>query len=125
MNRNKMMGVVSILVAVISIIVILTYRAWLGGIIYLVAPLFADYVLRVNLKEKTGEEYPNYVVALITEKKVTAPKYVSEGMKSSDIIEKIQALMIAVLPVVIVVCVILWITWDTNRTMDEITQYYS
>lgn len=120
MKKNNIVGIVSILIAVVSIIVIFAYRAWLGGAIYLVAGIIADFALRASLKEKTGEEYPNYVLALISEKKVTMPKYVKDGLKSDNIIEKILSFMVIVLPVVIVVCVILWITWDTNRQVDEI-----
>lgn len=120
MKKNNIVGIVSILIAVVSIIVIFAYRAWLGGAIYLVAGIIADFALRASLKEKTGEEYPNYVLALISEKKVTMPKYVKDGFKSDNIIEKILSFMVIVLPVVIVVCVILWITWDTNRQVDEI-----
>lgn len=120
MNKNKIIGIVSILIAVISIIVVFAYRAWLGGAIYLVAGIVADFALRASLKEKTGEEYPNYVLALITEKKVSTPKYVKDGFKSKNIIDKVLSLMIIALPVVIIVCVILWITWDTNRQVDNI-----
>ncbi|MGN0613419.1 MAG: hypothetical protein ACI4JB_05915 [Porcipelethomonas sp.] len=120
MKKNNIIGIVSILIAVVSIIVIFAYRAWLGGIIYLVAGIIADFALRASLKEKTGEEYPNYVLALISEKKITMPKYVKDGLKSEDIIEKILSFMIIVLPVVIIVCIILWITWDTHRQVDDI-----
>lgn len=119
MNKNKIIGIASILTAVIGIIVILAYRAWLGGIIFLVAGIVADSALRASLKEKTGEEYPNYVLALISEKKITMPKYVKDGLKSKDIIEKILSFLIVVLPVVIIACVILWITWDTSRQVDD------
>ncbi len=119
MNKNKKMGLVSVAGAVIAIIVVLSYRAWLGGLIYIVAALLADHVLRANLKEKTGEEYPNYVVALITEKKVKTPKYVSDCKKSSDFLEKVQAYMIAALPFVIVICVVLYFTWDSSREVEE------
>lgn len=119
MSKNKKIGLVSIAGAVIAVIVVLSYRAWFGGLIYIVAALLADHVLRADLKEKTGEEYPNYVVALITEKKVKPPKYVSDCMKSNDFLEKVQAYMIAVLPIVIVVCVVLWIFWDSSREVDE------
>lgn len=120
MKKNNIVGIVSILIAVVSIIVIFAYRAWLGGAIYLVAGIIADFALRAGLKEKTGEEYPNYVLALISEKKITMPKYVKDGLKSGNIIEKILSFMVIVLPVVIIVCVILWITWDTNRQVDDI-----
>ena len=119
MNKNKIIGIASILTAVIGIIVILAYRAWLGGIIFLVAGIVADSALRASLKERTGEEYPNYVLALISEKKITMPKYVKDGLKSKDIIEKILSFLIVVLPVVIIACVILWITWDTSRQVDD------
>ncbi|MBE6846136.1 MAG: hypothetical protein E7508_10650 [Ruminococcus sp.] len=120
MNKNKIIGLVSILAAIIGIIVIFTYRAWLGGVIYLVAGIMADIALRGSLKERTGEEYPNYVLAMMSEKKIALPKYVKDGMKNSDIVEKILSIMIVMLPVVIIVCVILWITWDTSRTVDDI-----
>ncbi|MGN0585297.1 MAG: hypothetical protein ACI4JD_07565 [Ruminococcus sp.] len=120
MKKSNVIGIVSILVAVVSIIVIIAYRAWLGGIIYLAAGIIADFALRASLKEKTGEEYPNYVLALISEKKITLPKYIKDGMKSADIIEKILSYMIILLPVVIVVCIVLWITWDTSRQVDDI-----
>lgn len=120
MNKNKIIGIVSILIAVIIIIVVFAYRAWLGGAIYLVAGIVADFALRASLKEKTGEEYPNYFLALITEKKVSTPKYVKDGFKSKNIIDKVLSLIIIALPVVIIVCVILWITWDTNRQVDNI-----
>lgn len=119
MNKNKIIGIASILTAVIGIIVILAYRAWLGGIIFLVAGIVADSALRASLKERTGEEYPNYVLALISEKKITMPKYVKDELKSKDIIEKILSFLIVVLPVVIIACVILWITWDTSRQVDD------
>lgn len=120
MNKNKIIGVASILVAIVGIIVIFVYRAWLGGAIFLLAGIIADIALRASLKERTGEEYPNYVLALISEKKVTMPKYVKDGLKSKDIIEKILSVIVTLLPVVIIVCVILWITWDTHRQVDDI-----
>lgn len=48
------------------------------------------------------------------------PKYVKDGLKGNDIIEKILSLIVVLLPVVIVVCIILWITWDTNRQVNDI-----
>ncbi|MGN0620635.1 MAG: hypothetical protein ACI4I9_02105 [Porcipelethomonas sp.] len=120
MNKNKIIGIVSILIAVIGIVIIFAYRAWLGGIIYLVAGIIADFALRASLKEKNGAEYPNYVLAMLSEKKISMPKYVKDGLKSKDIIEKILSFMIVVLPVVIIACVILWITWDTSRQVDDI-----
>lgn len=120
MNKNKIVGIASVLIAVIGIIVVFTYRAWLGGIIYLVAGIMADIALRGSLKERTGEEYPNYVLAMMSEKKIALPKYVKDGMKNSDIVEKILSIMIVMLPVVIIACIILWITWDTSRTVDDI-----
>lgn len=103
MNKNKIIGVASILVAIVGIIVIFVYRAWLGGAIFLLAGIIADIALRASLKERTGEEYPNYVLALISEKKVTMPKYVKDGLKSKDIIEKILSVIVTLLPVVIIV----------------------
>ena len=120
MNKNKLIGIVSILIAVIGIIIIFAYRAWLGGAIYLVAGIIADFALRGSLKERTGEEYPNYVLAMISEKKIALPKYVKDGMKNNDIVEKVLSVMIVILPVVIIACIILWITWDTSRTVDDI-----
>lgn len=120
MNKNKIIGIASILVAVVGIVIVFAYRAWLGGAIFLVAGIIADFALRASLKEKTGEEYPNYVLALISEKKITMPKYVKDGLKSKDIIEKVLSLIIVALPVVVIVCVILWITWDTHRQVDDI-----
>lgn len=120
MKKNKVIGIASILIAVIGIVIIFAYRAWLGGAIYLVAGIMADIALRGSLKERTGEEYPNYVLAMISEKKIALPKYVKDGMKNSDIVEKILSIMIVMLPVVIIACVILWITWDTSRTVDDI-----
>lgn len=120
MNKNKIIGIASILAAIAGIIVVFAYRAWLGGAIFLLAGIIADIALRASLKERTGEEYPNYVLALISEKKVTMPKYVKDGLKSKDIIEKILSVIVTLLPVVIIVCVILWITWDTHRQVDDI-----
>lgn len=120
MNKNKIIGIASILAAIAGIIVVFAYRAWLGGAIFLLAGIIADIALRASLKERTGEEYPNYVLALISEKKVTMPKYVKDGLKGNDIIEKILSLIVVLLPVVIVVCIILWITWDTNRQVNDI-----
>ena len=45
MKKNKIIGIISILIAAISIIVIFAYRAWLGGAIYLVAGIIADFSL--------------------------------------------------------------------------------
>ena len=120
MNKNKMIGILSILIAVISIIVILTYRAQLGGIIFIAASMIADYVLRTSLKEKTGEEYPNYVLAFISEKKAAVPKYVTDAFKGQDFIEKILGAIVMALPFVVAVCVVLWIIWDTNREVDSL-----
>ena len=57
MNKNKIIGIASLLVAIIGIVVIFAYRAWLGGIIFVVAGVVADTALRGSLKERTGEEY--------------------------------------------------------------------
>ena len=125
MNKNKIIGIASLLVAIIGIVVIFAYRAWLGGIIFVVAGVVADTALRGSLKERTGEEYPNYVIAMITEKKVTMPKYVMDAFKGTDIIEKVLACVIMAIPVVVVLCVILWITWDTHREVNDIYDAYN
>lgn len=116
---NTILSIIALIGAVVGIIVMFAYRAWLGGLIYIAAAMVADYLLRSCLKDENGKNAQNFVFQYIFDRDFSVPEYVSGGFKSKYIIKKIISAIVTLLPLVVLVATIMWIFVDTNREVDE------
>lgn len=110
-NSRKTIGVTCIIIAIIAVLVMLSYRVWLGGLIYLVAGGIAFMTLKSDFEGNSSSSMPTYV-----------KKCIKEG----DIWNKIIAIIVALIPIVVIVCTYCWITVDTQRAVEDMwdTYYY-
>lgn len=116
---NTVVSLLAVIVAVVGIIVMFAYRAWLGGIIYIAAAAAADYLLRSCSKDENGKKAESLVHQFIFDRDFSIPEYISEGFKSKIIVKKILCGVVVLVPLVVLVAVIMWIFVDTNREAED------
>lgn len=115
---NTILSIIAVIGAIVGIIVMFAYRAWLGGLIYIAAAMVADYLLRSCLKDENGKNAQNFVFQYIFDRDFSVPEYVSEGFKSKSIMKKLISGVVVLIPLVVLVATIMWIFVDTDREVD-------
>lgn len=104
-NSRQTTALICLAIAVIGIIVIFAYRAWLGGLIYLIAGGIAAMTLKSDYEANDSSSLPSYVMTCIKEK---------------DIWNKIIAIIVVIIPIVVIIATYRWIVVDTERIANDI-----
>lgn len=104
-SSRKITALMSLAIAILGIIVIFAYRAWLGGLIYLAAGGISLMALKSDFEANDSASLPSYVMSCI---------------KGKDIWNKIIAIVVALIPIVVIFATYRWISVDTAREVDEI-----
>ena len=106
-NNNKALnskGITSAIFAVLGILVIYGYRAWLGGLIY----VFAASISIITLKDLYADFKENSLSGFIV-----------KCFKSDNIGEKIMIFIALLLPIIVIISAYRWITVDTVRQVND------
>ena len=98
-DDNTKKAILSAIIAVIGIIVMFAYRAWLGVPIYLVGFLIAVMQLRGDFEAEGG----------------SLVEFIKDRLKNGDIGTKILTAVVAILPFVLIVGIIWYIVVDSFR----------
>ena len=104
-EKNKNLGIILGVIAFVGIMILFGYRAWLGGIIYLITAFVAIVTLKA--------EYMNSSGANIIE-------FLKQQFLNSGINEKLLVIISVLAPIVEIIAVYRWIIVDTEREVEQI-----
>ena len=103
-KKNREKRLVYLAIALVGIIVIFAYRAWLGGLIYLVAGGLSIMALNSDYEANHSPSLPSYIMSCL---------------KGKDIWNKILAIIIVLIPILVIFSTYRWIVVDTAREVDS------
>ena len=103
-KSRKTSALVYLAIALVGIIVIFAYRAWLGGLIYLVAGGLSIMALNSDYEANLSPSLPSYIMSCL---------------KGKDIWNKILAIIIVLIPILVIFSTYRWIVVDTAREVDS------
>lgn len=103
-NDSTKRGLLVALLAVIGIIVMFAYRAWLGIPIYLVAFFIAVMQIRNEYEAEGG----------------ALDEFIKDCIKNKDLGTKMMTVTVLIAPIVLIVGAVCWIYLDTSRQVDAI-----
>ena len=103
-DGNMKKSLIAAALAVIGIIIMLAFRAWLGVPIYLIGFFIAVKSLKEG-NEAVGGEFVDYL---------------KESLKGKDLSAKINTIVVAIAPIVLVVGVFFYIYVDSARQVEAI-----
>lgn len=92
-----------LIIAVLGIIILFAYRAWLGGLIYILGAALSIADLR--------KQYEN-------DDKISVGDFIKKCLLGKNIGNKIMMVIAILLPIVVVVATFRWIVVDTIREVD-------
>ncbi len=98
-SGNIKRGLLVALLAVLSIVIMFAYRAWLGIPIYLVAFFIAVMQIRNEYEAEGG----------------ALDEFIKDCIKNKDIGTKLMMIVVLILPVVLIIGTYRWIFTDTYR----------
>lgn len=98
-NGNIKRGLLVALLAIIGIVVMFAFRAWLGVPIYLVAFFIAAMQLRKEYEAEGG----------------TLGEFIKDCIKNKDIGTKLMTVTVLILPIVLIIGAYRWIITDSYR----------
>lgn len=104
-SSRQTIALICLVIAVVGIIVLFAYRAWLGGLIYLAASGISFMTLNGDYEANNSLSLPSYVMTCI---------------KGKDIWNKIIALIVVIIPIVLMIASYRWIVVDTARQVEDI-----
>ncbi len=103
-KNNSTYEITLTVIAIIGIIIMYAYRAWLGGPIFLIAAYLAFVLLKEQYNSKKMNSVADYI------------KYV---FKEETITRKIVCAVVMIAPVILVIATYRWIVVDTQRMVDS------
>lgn len=103
-NGNTKRGLLVALLAVLGIVIMFAYRAWLGIPIYLVAFFIAVMQIRNEYEAEGG----------------ALDEFIKDCIKNKDIGTKIMTIIVLILPIVLIVGTICWIHLDSMREAEAL-----
>ena len=106
---SKNTGYIVAVIAIIGVILMFAFRAWLGGLIYFVAALISWNTLNGEYEANKSSSLPEYVLSCVRE---------------GDVPRKIMGLVLLLLPLVVVIASHRWIVVDTQRSVDAMFKDY-
>lgn len=101
-SNNLKKGIIVLALAVVGIIVMLAFRAWLGVPIYTIAAVIAIMHLRSEAEANGG----------------ALGDFIKDCLKNGDIGLKLMTVVVMLLPVVLIVGTIFYIYVDTERRVN-------
>lgn len=103
-NNNSSFSLIIIVVAIIGVITIFSYRAWLGGILYLLAGIFAISLLRQTYEKDNTK---------------SAEEFIKNCFTGKNTLNRLLIIISFLMPIIEIIATYRWIVNDTISEVES------